>query len=155
MSDGEKTTNGKNALLEELQSIRSILDDEHTTDSDTSGSDESKETPHMPSQIPLLQDVIETEIPDEAADEDLAPRADVPELTSFESDELFDLLIEEHVDEILTLFKSILRDNLSLLMAHFSDAHALRTAEDSASEQTGAQDRGTPDLPAEDSKRNP
>ena len=198
----EKNGNAKNALLEDLESIRNMLDDETSPDADEPRLDEPEETPRVPSQIPLLQDIVETEssdeeiqleqlrstvssflsdqtlldpddieelanqgdpeiewsvpdelyqqdellmfaedVEDEAADEDEAGSAysayqdlDDPEephtaaglagLTPDETDEFIDLLIEEYMDEILELFRSILRDKLSLLMVHFRDTGA-------------------------------
>lgn len=167
MSDAEKTENGKKALLEELQSIRNMLDEADSTDADASGLDKTEniETSSIPTQIPLLQDMIDPEgdpyVPDAlypqnelpiAAEDSLPEVPDpdqieatyseyqdllVPEepvapiglagFSPIETDEFVDLLIEEHVDEIMDLMKKILRDKLSLLMIQFRDTPSMQT----------------------------
>jgi hypothetical protein len=156
MSETDNNRDGKNALLDELKSIRHVLDDKNTNKADRSRRNKSNKRQLIPSQIPLLQDVIDPESRDKAIqqdeiepaypedqDQDLDQDLDGPEdlstppsiagFTSQETDELFDLLIEEHVDEILDMLKSILRDNLALLIAHVRDADTISsnsTAED-------------------------
>lgn len=167
MSDAEKTENGKNALLEELQSIRNMLDEAGSTDADASGLDKTEkiETSSIPTQIPLLQDMIEPEedpyVPDalypqnelpiaaedslpEVPDQDqieatyseyqdlLVPEESVAPIglagfSPIETDEFVELLIEEHVDEIMDLMKKILRDKLSLLITQFRDTPSMQT----------------------------
>jgi hypothetical protein len=160
MSETDNNRDGKNALLDELKSIRHVLDDKNTTKANRSRRNKSNKRQLIPSQIPLLQDVIDPESRDKAIQqdeiepahpedldldldqdqdldldgpEDLSTPPSIAGFTSQETDELFDLLIEEHVDEILDMLKSILRDNLALLIAHVRDADTISsnsTAED-------------------------
>lgn len=70
------------------------------------------------------QDQIETtysEYQDLRVSEDTEPTAPLAGLSRVETDEFIDLVIAEHVDEILDLFRAILRDKLSLLMVQFRD----------------------------------
>jgi hypothetical protein len=131
MSEARNNRDGKKALLEELLSIRRVLEDDSTTDEKS----RKDETASMPSQIPLLQDIIDSANPGDST---------VPAgLSPTETDRLIDTLVDEHVDEILELFKSILRDNLSLLMARFRDAAS--APNHSAAGKTNEQETDLPD----------